>query len=219
MDNPGSGSSRPEAAREPVIVYPADDAGFADAVAAAVAPLRPPFVEDPRLVAATEALLRVSYPLANIQIRVRPIEAGTAWDVFRDPAVLDDELVVRTREGDRDALSELYDRHHRLAYTVALAARGRAPAAENAVVTAFRSLIADPSDATPVRVRLAAMAYRHVTGDLEQGSEAVVLPRLADLALQLVLAHRLSSHEIAAILGIERGDVARLVGQAMTSGR
>jgi RNA polymerase sigma factor (sigma-70 family) len=59
------------------------------------------------------------------------------------PSLTDEELLRRVADGDRAAFSELYDRHARVAYAVALRTCRSAPLAEDVLQDAFLQLWRD----------------------------------------------------------------------------
>jgi hypothetical protein len=207
--------ARGQGAGGQLFVYPASDTRFAADVVTSLSPLLGQPITDAAVLAAAEATLRSTYPLAALQPRpakASPMRRGAAWDVFRDGEALDGELLRRAGRGDASAVGQLYDRHQRLAYSVAAAAVGPSPDAEDAVVTAFRVVISDDGEPGDVRIRLARTAretaLRRVSG--EAAMRRTGASDLQRLALELALAHRLVAGQIAAVLDVEVADARRL---------
>jgi DNA-directed RNA polymerase specialized sigma24 family protein len=217
-----AGHGRGEGASAQLFAYPTTDARFAAHAVTSLSPLLGRPITDPAVLAAAEASLRSSYPLAALQprpARASPRRRGAAWDVFRDGEALDDELLRRARGGDRSAVGQLYDRHQGLAYSVAAAMAGRPPEAQDAVVTAFRVVIADHGAEGDVRVRLARTAreaaLRRAPTAAEAAMRATGPPDLPRMVLELALAHQLVARQIAAVLDVEVTEVRRLAVDAI----
>lgn len=97
------------------------DATFDRSVATSIAMSGQRSVTDDVILSAVEALLRTSYPWPPSRDEGYDTRGGTAsWEIFRDDHVLDQELLRRSRTGKIAAAGQLHDRHHRLAYGIAL---------------------------------------------------------------------------------------------------
>ncbi len=175
------------------------------------------------LLAAVAALLRPSYPLATVQPRATPgTDHGTlGLDAFRDGTVLGDELLRRARSGLSDAVGQLYDRHHALAYGIAVRTAGDVAAGADAVIDAFRALLAADDDQLTVRVRVArgardaALARR--VGPSNTPERRDPLTDAQRTVVELAHTHRLLGAEIAAVLGLGIGDIRRLANEGLAA--
>lgn len=201
----------------PVFVYPAGDLRFRATVETSMVHVGGRAIEDEAVLAAVEALLRTSYPLATLQVRPRAASGhGTVCDAFRDGVVLDDELVRRARAGEQAAASQLYDRHARLAYATAVHAAGRSSAALDAVVDAFHGVFLRQEDDLPVRIRLARAARDAALPASGPGASGPAgRGALRPAVVELAFVHHLSAREIAAVLRLTRSDVARLANEGL----
>ncbi len=204
------------------VLYPPSDAAFSRSVATSLAMSGGRVVKDEAILSAVEALLRTSYPLAIIQGRgVRHARGGPAsWEIFRDDQVLDQELLRRSRIGEIAAAGQLYDRHHRLAYGIALTTSGRPDVAAAAVVSAFSALMLDLTSAGAVRVRLAAVARETalqatVPGDLPD-ADGHGLANDERMAIGLARAGFLGG-EIATVMDLDVRAVRRLVNHGLAT--
>jgi DNA-directed RNA polymerase specialized sigma24 family protein len=206
-----------------LFVYPVSDARFRLAVEASYSESEGQPVADEAMLAAVAALLRPSYPLATVHARATPGPHGETifWDAFRDDTVLDDELLRRARSGLSEAVGQLYDRHHALVCGVALRTVVDRADASDAVVDAFRRLLAEDDGDLTVRVRLARAArdaalargaLRSTSdGDLGRPSDA------QRTVVYLAHTHRLMASEIAAVLRLDIGDVRRLANHGLAA--
>ena len=204
-----------------VHVYPDSDSAFkahADGVAAALGG-QPIF--DERILAAAEALLRASYPLATVQVRdLQSARSGdTEWDLFRDVAVRDDEMVRRVGHGDQAALGDLYDRYHRMALAISSHLTNSAQLAIETVAAAFVAATQAKPDVLPFRRRLIA-ACRDATATWtlvnpsamsgEFGRETVAIA-VVDLARN----YGLNRFELAELFMTDAHDIAVLATEAL----
>ncbi len=179
-------------------------------------------VTDEVILSAVEALLRTSYPLATIQGRGarHPRGGPESWEILRDDLVLDHELLCRTRAGEVAAAGQLYDRHHRFAYGVALTTTGRPEVAARALVAAFGAVMVDTTSAGDVRLRLAAVARETALqatapGDPADGDGRGVMN---DERMAIGLARAgLVGGEIALVMGLDVRDVRRLVNDGLAT--
>ncbi|MDQ3553010.1 MAG: hypothetical protein M3395_01165 [Chloroflexota bacterium] len=169
---------------------------------------------------AVEALLRISYPLATIQGRGvrRPRGGPSSWEIFRDDLVLDHELLRRARAGELTSAGQLYDRHHRLAYGIALSTSGRRDVAAGALIAGFRALMVDPTPAGDVRVRLAAVARETALQSRFPGdppdTEKDDLTNDERMAVGLARAG-LVGEAIAVVMRVDVPEVRRLVNHGL----
>jgi hypothetical protein len=197
-------------------LYPARDIRFTRVVQQSMAGIDGRPVDDPGVLAAMEALLVTTYPLATVQRR--SAAAGNSWDVFRDAQALDVELLRRARRGESAAAGQLYDRHGRLTYSLALLVAGRPDAAAEAVVEAFQTVIATWPRAGTVRLCLARAARE--AGERRASKNVRIAPAPARAAMQrgvieLATVHRLMGEEIASVLGLELRHVGALVKEGL----
>lgn len=195
--------------------YPPGDPAFRASVETSFRAVAGRPIGDEGVLAAVQALVRTTYPLAIVRVRFEGASPAPSWDVFRDDSVLDDEMVLRARGGDPQAVEDLYDRHHELAYRVALRMAADAQVAAGAVVAAFRALVADREAAWPPRIRLAMASC-------DSAIEAVPnrLPSRADMGravLELASVDRFSAPEIAAVMRLNEQRVAALAIEGMRS--
>ena len=198
--------------------YPPDDAAFRDRVEASIGAVARQPIEDERILAAVTAMVRSTYPLATVRVRFeKSSSAESSWDVFRDESVLDNEMLLRARTGDRVAMEELFDRHHALVYRVATRMAPQSHMAAAAVVAAFRTLVADRQAAWPPRVRLGMASC-----DAAREAAPAHAPSREDVARLVVeLAHldNLSATEISAVLQLDIRRVAALAIEGLRNGR
>lgn len=192
-----------------VSVFPATDPHFTRSVEQALTSASGRRVEDAGILAAAQALLRTIYPLATLQRREETSSRdASAWDAFRDGSVLDEELVRRARGGSTRAADQLFDRHQRLVYAVAIICAGRSAGALDAVEIAFRTVILEQTADQPVRIRLAIASRDAAARVAAPGSSgSVTRDRLPRTVLQLAHGHHLSGTEIAAVLKLDVGHV------------
>jgi hypothetical protein len=208
-----------------LFVYPPADPVFRREVETTLAPLAGRPVEDVGVLAAAAALLRTTYPQATIQSRGRAAAGrrAAAWDVFRDEAALDAELAHRARAGMPEALAQLYDRHHALAYSVAARVAGPLVHADDAVVAAFTHLLEPNTGVAAIRVGLAALAVKMAMATLTPAERLerapVLLQELPAIVVELALRHRLTRHEIATVLELDVAEVGRLAAAAFSRAR
>ena len=195
--------------------FPTGDTEFATAVDSSVESVGGRRVSDPGVVAAIQALLRETYPLASLRESLSDAGLPPGWEAFRDEAVRDAEMIERAREGDERAFDELYDRHHLLAYHVAVQVAGHSDAAASAVVAAYRSVIAGGSEnAAPVGVRL-AIAARRAALVAAPGLARSSRQAMARAVVELAGTHSLKRVEIATVLGIHDRDVPALANEGL----
>jgi len=195
-----------------VFVFPATDREFTQSVESSLTTVGGRPIGDAGVLAAVEALLRTTYPLATLQRRedISRVDSN-AWDAFRDGSALDDELLRRARASSAFALEQLYERHQRLVYAVAVNAIGRSEAAATAVVAAFLAVIGESAEDPPVRIRLAIAARdaaRRASGAGPRRSGSPAALRTA--VLELAHNHRLTGPEIAVVLRLELPEVRML---------
>ena len=195
--------------------YPPGDPAFRASVENSIGAVTGRPIEDEGILAAVQALVRTTFPLAIVRVRFEGAPPAPSWDAFRDESVLDDEMVLRARTGDHRAVEDLYDRHHDLAFRVALRVAADAQVAAGAVVSAFRVLVADREAAWPPRIRLAMASC-------DAAIEAVPdrLPSRADMAravTELASVDRFSAPQIAAVMRLNEQHVAALAIEGMRS--
>lgn len=204
-------------------IHPVADARFRHAVERACSGLEQRPIGGPALLAAVTASLQLSYPLATVQSRPSPgpRHALHEWDAFRDGTVLDDELLERARAGQPDATGQLYDRHHALAYDLAMRTALDAEAAMEAVIEVFRALLVRDDGHLSVRVRIArgardvAQAGRtRITSDQAPPDPLTAGQRTV---IELARTHRLLGAEIASVLRLDIGDVRRLANEGLAA--
>jgi hypothetical protein len=169
-------SARPDTATvgRPLTTFPVDDQRFREAaflaaelfgpdepVPSSLFPGRP--VDDERLLAAAQAMLRAAYPLATIVIQPQDAaRSPVAWQVYRDPATLDDGLLRAARAGDAAAAARLADRYQAIAVVFAWPLCGGPAAAMGAVSDAMAQLLRPdlPVEAEHVADTLLRLARR-----------------------------------------------------------
>ena len=208
-------------------LFPADDRRFRDAALLAVElfPMgadgqgtssSPRLLDDERLLAAAQAMLRAAYPLATILGDSDPTASHPrAWQVFRDPASLDGALLRAARSGHPDAVARLADRYQAIAFLFAWTSCGEPAAAMAAVTEAMGQLLRseelpDGEHLADTFLRLArrlALARRPplTVGASDQGSGARArlsamlarLPASQAAALSLAYGEGLSEAEVA----------------------
>jgi hypothetical protein len=226
----------PAASRRHVTLFPADDRRFRDAALLAVelfgpavegggASSSPHPVEDERLVAAAQALLRAAYPLATILADSTPhadaaAAPATPWRVFRDAASLDESLLRSARAGNPDAVARLADRYQAITFLFAWTISGDPVTAATAVTEAMKQLIGSEEpiggehvpDTLLRLARGSALARRTLPpgGDDERAgarrrlsSLLTRLPASQSLALSLAYGEGLSEAEIALATGVD----------------
>ncbi len=204
------------------VLYPHTDATFSRSVATSLAMSGEGSIRDEVILSAVEALLRTSYPLATVQGRgARHPRGGPAsWEIFRDDLVLDQELLRRARAGEVAAAGQLYDRHHRFAYGIALTTSGRPEVAAGALVAAFGALMVDPASAGDVRLRLAAVARETALRATVPGDPPDADGRglTNDERMTIGLARAgLVGGEIALVMGLDVREVRRLVNHGLAT--
>ncbi|CAN5171142.1 hypothetical protein BH24CHL7_BH24CHL7_07590 [soil metagenome] len=203
-------------ARPMLSLFPAGDPNFRAAVEASVAVVGRRAARDPAMLAAMDALLRSSYPLASVQVAAATDPRSVPrWDVFRDGTVLDDELCRRARSGDHGAVGQLYDRHHRLAHAVSFHVAASSDVAPYAVVAAFHSVVAQDRAGLPVRVSIAVAAREAAIGGSPLHGSTMDPIEEKRFVLELAHVHRLKGTEIATVLGLEFREVARLANAGL----
>jgi hypothetical protein len=192
-----------------LFLHPVGDPAFRDAVHRSFSGLPIDAVTDPAILAAVEASLLPTYPLAKVWRRSG--EQVPAWDAFRDGSILDDELLRRARAGDREAGALLYDRNMRLAYSAAAQVLGPAPAAAAAVVSAFGAILLDHDAGLPVRLRLARTSRDLAVAAIEgSGGSGIVR---ANMVIDLIERHGLTVTQVAAVLRLHVSEVRCLVAR------
>ena len=191
-----------------VAVYPHTDLDFKRTVETALASSGAQPIDEVGVLAAAMAAVRSTYPIAFLQVRAGGPELGKIWDAFRDADVMDDELVGRARSGDTLAVDQLYERHQRLVYAVAVHAAPDSGDALDAVVAAFRAVIAEHSRHPSVRISLAVAARdaAHRAAGAASESRSALQQAVLDLAHR----HGLTGAEIALVLRLEMPAVRAL---------
>lgn len=236
-------SSDPSAPGRSLTLFPADDRRFRDAAILAVelfapgadgrdssSPPRP--VDDERLLAAAQAMLRAAYPLATIVGDPGPDVAAspvTVWQVFRDPASLDDRLLRAARSGHADAMARLADRYQAIAFLITWTICGETTAAMAAVTDAVGQLVrsdelVDGEDVADRLLRLArraALARRKLPAADEDdhwfgarirlSSMLARLPASQATGLSLAYGEGLSEVEVALAVGLDEGLTRMLI--------
>ena len=213
--------------RRRLTLFPADDRRFRDAALLAVelfaagadgegTSTSPRLLDDERLLAAAQAMLRGAYPLATILGDRDPTASHAgAWQVFRDPASLDGALLRAARSGHPDAVARLADRYQAIAFLFAWTSCGEPAAAMAAVTEAMAQLLRseelpDGEHLADTFLRLArrmALARRPpvAVGESDQGSGARArlsamlarLPASQAVAVSLAYGEGLSEAEVA----------------------
>ena len=200
-----------------LFLHPSTDPRFRAQVHRSLGPSGGRPVDDPEAIAAVEALLRDSYPLASVE--ARDGTEAVSWDIFRDGAALDRELVRRVRSGDAPAAGRIYDRHGRTAYAVALRATGRPSAAADAIIESFHAVIQDTSGALDLRVALATRARRASQRTISSEDLPAwgpdVLTREQREVIELAVVHGLLGTEIARVLERDISDVRKLANAGL----
>jgi hypothetical protein len=196
-----------------VVLHPARDRRFAKHVRHSMAPTGGRPIDDLGVMAAVEALLRTSYPLASVQSRTG--HTATSWDVFRDDAVLDAELVLRAQQGAAAAVGQLFDRHGSLMYAVAVQAAGRTDAASSALIVAFQQITAQEPGRGDVRLRLAAATRYAAPPDTHRPQPLDILSRGQRDVIELALFHDVTGTQIAEVMGLDIREVRRLANSGL----
>ena len=202
-----------EAPRPLITGFPPRDTAFVNQLKMSFTAVGGRPVYDEGVLAAVEAMIRTEYPLAVVRQR-RARGVAPLWEAFRDDSVFDEEMIRRARSGDRQAIDDLYDRHHALTYAVAVRVAGPNESAVQAVADAFASVVSSQQDAWRVRIRLAMATHdaaARITGANRLDSRAAA----ADAVVHLAAAHSLKHGEIAAVLRLEARDVASLAVEGM----
>lgn len=204
-----------QGARAWITRYPSDDSAFEAAIDTSMHVVGGRAIENEAIVAAIQASIRTTYPLATVRPGLGGAARTAGWEAFRDESALDNEMVRRARLGDEAAVDDLYERHHALAYDVAMCLAGRSEAAAAAVVAAFRETIVGSRDASPVRERLATAA-RDAAGE---ATPARPRSRVDDarLVVKLASVHGMSGTQIARIIRADIREVAALANEGLRS--
>jgi DNA-directed RNA polymerase specialized sigma24 family protein len=231
------------------MLFPADDVRFRDAVLLAVElfrpgdgqprpPMPPRAVDDERLLAAAQAMLRAAYPLATILVDPDDaMPAPATWRVYRDPQTLDDGLLDAARSGDATAAIRLGGRYRAIALLFAWPICGGPAAATAAVTEAMAQLLrpdrnVDAGHVAGTLLRLArraAVARRSSTAGGENAGEsageddgrarlASALGRLSPSqaeGLSLAYGEGMSEAEVAMALGLDETRTRALIRGAL----
>lgn len=223
------------APRRPLTLFPADDRRFRDAVHMAVelfpagtdgqgTSSSPRLLDDERLLAAAQAMLRGAYPLATILGDRDPTASHAgAWQVFRDPASLDGALLRAARSGHPDAVTHLADRYQTIAFLFAWMICGEPVAAMAAVTDALAELVRSEelvegehlADTYLRLARRSALARRTsaTVGEADEARGARVrlstmlarLPASQAMAVSLAYGEGLSEAEVALAVSSDEG--------------
>jgi hypothetical protein len=126
-------------------VFPLSDHGFREKAKQSLVSVARGYVLDAAMVAAIEALLRESYPLASVSRRESVANPGL--EAFRDDDTLDVQLVLRMNAGDVTAAGRLYDRHAALVYSIVARTTADRDLSRRATVNTFRKDIVGPCQA------------------------------------------------------------------------
>jgi DNA-directed RNA polymerase specialized sigma24 family protein len=232
--------------RRPLMTFPADDQRFRQAALLAVELFDPGdpgpslphagrWMDDERLLAAAQAMLRAAYPLATIVVDPREVSASpVVWQVYRDAATLDEDLLRGARSGDTAAEARLVERYHAIAVVFAWPICGGPATAVGAVTEAMAQLLRPNMPVETEHVadtllrlaRRAAVARRRSPMDAEgdPGSEARIrlssmLAHLSDTqaaGLALAYGEGMSEAEVAIAIGLDETRTRALIREGLS---